>query len=943
MTNKLGIILTVAMLASAARAYDAQNLQKAVIYDLPTTAYEKTLGTRVESALTDDELAAIQSYSFAGDTVKVLAILVDWTDRLHTYSKETMDSMLFSHGVYPGGSMADYYDEVSYGKIVVEGQVTDWQTQGGYIAGFDFESLLPALDATIDYSQFDGDGDGVVDAVIFLRSGNGQEDSMDPNDIWSFALIYALGYGPGPFDGVRISRWNTSPETRPLRHEWDPTSFSGLDTLNDIRVFSHETGHNLGLPDLYDYDSKLDVNTYNTPNDANDHPVYDWGLMGYGGYGIFSLGAGISHICGWSRNKLGWIEPITVQGAAQEIVLNAIETTDQNSLYKLPVNNSNKEYFLLEYRNPQSSAMFDHLNSDFSCFFFPNLSYGAEQLDRGLIITHIDDSLYGGRMSNDGTPTYPHYHVMVEDAGYNPTKDETYNPEGNVTDSSLWWYPWETRIGAAWSSDEADQSEFSPTSIPNSDGYYGSSGIVVRVDSIVGDQLYANVTVPGTDSDGDGVYDAQDNCPSIANSDQANFDGDIFGDVCDNCPMVANDDQTDLDFDGVGDVCDSTILAWDTISTDVVRLVVSSMGMSGRNGSVGAGGANFDFSFSGDCDPSAKVYMFGASPYVAYDDSIVDYSFGYHYRFRFADEARGHGTVETTSAYEKYTAAPVLTFDSSMVLQRTLWAPADVSGCTFMIQRLALYSANGTSRTIAGFGDVVDWDVPKFGTGSSQECYALPSENMIYLTSNNTQPTFSCLENKRRWAGQEFVTLLSSNQECLLSQTSSVYSAAIVDYSVAGMGQDVTNDSALYNVVTTSGYSLATPSPDVYTALNYTGGVTIGPGDTLKGYTVLAVVKDGSESDMQQVLRDGKAWIAANLLGSCTCCEGIRGNINGDTLQNIDISDLTALVNFMFKSGAQPPCMEEADVNGDQSQNIADLTHLVGYMFKSGPDPSPCP
>ena len=83
------------------------------------------------------------------------------------------------------------------------------------------------------------------------------------------------------------------------------------------------------------------------------------------------------------------------------------------------------------------------------------------------------------------------------------------------------------------------------------------------------------------DADGDGVPDAIDNCPQMANADQADFDGDGSGDVCDppttgesndtdgdgiedamdNCPQTANPDQTDSDGDGLGDVCDTTPVA----------------------------------------------------------------------------------------------------------------------------------------------------------------------------------------------------------------------------------------------------------------------------------------------------------------------------------------------------------------------------------------------
>jgi hypothetical protein len=59
------------------------------------------------------------------------------------------------------------------------------------------------------------------------------------------------------------------------------------------------------------------------------------------------------------------------------------------------------------------------------------------------------------------------------------------------------------------------------------------------------------------DLDGDGVFDAADNCPDAANADQADLDGDAFGDACDNCPDVPNPDQLDSFGDpGIGDTCE---------------------------------------------------------------------------------------------------------------------------------------------------------------------------------------------------------------------------------------------------------------------------------------------------------------------------------------------------------------------------------------------------
>jgi len=73
------------------------------------------------------------------------------------------------------------------------------------------------------------------------------------------------------------------------------------------------------------------------------------------------------------------------------------------------------------------------------------------------------------------------------------------------------------------------------------------------------------------------------------------------------------------------------------------------------------------------------------------------------------------------------------------------------------------------------------------------------------------------------------------------------------------------------------------------------------------------------------------------------CCMGdIRGNVDYDVDDVIDIADLVYLTDYMFESGCFIPCMKEADMDCDRLVSIADLVLLLDYMYYSGPPPCKC-
>ena len=384
-------------------------------------------------------------------TGKMLVILADFSDKTwKTYVTADFQNILFTTGIYPTGSLNDYFKEVSYNQFNVNGNIVDWtvppQTYDYYCDNQQGVGTWPknsqrlcydivqAVNSTVDFSEYDTDSDGYVDCVTIVYEGPADGSN---SQLWPHA--WALNTNQITLDGKIINRYNivNEYETAPSKH------------VNPCGTFCHEYGHVLGNPDLYDYDSG-----YINVHDNNDNPVVDWCLMSSGNYGYAN---GIAyqaptHMCGLSKYYwMGWIVPTDIS-AALTYTVKAIENNhDAQTLYRVLKSGSTTEFFLIENRYPQAIP---------ASYFDKRFGQEDSPLDSGLIIMHVDlDMLSAPGRFNNGTPTNAHYGCWVED------------PAENL---SAW--PYECKYDAARCQEDS-QTQFGPSSTPyNSNWYDLSSG-----------------------------------------------------------------------------------------------------------------------------------------------------------------------------------------------------------------------------------------------------------------------------------------------------------------------------------------------------------------------------------------------------------------------------------------------------------------------------------
>lgn len=376
--------------------------------------------------------AAVERAPLAG-ILRVIVVLVDFTDKHMTQSVAHFRDLFFSTGVIPTKSVREYYQDVTHGIIDIQGQVVGPfrlpQTLAAYANGASglggslpnaatmARDALLAADPTVNFAPFDNNGDGFVDAFIVIHAGAGAEVTGSASDIWSHK--WTLTGGARTVDGTKVFAYLTVPEDA------------------KIGVCCHELGHLLfGFPDLYDTDN-------------TSEGIGNWCLMAGGSWG----GGGDTpvHPSAWCKANQGWA---TVDNRTTNAPLSIADVKTSHTVYRLWKDGTpGGEYFLVE--NRQQSG------------------FDASLPGGGLLIWHIDESIGGN--TNEA-----HYKVALMQADAKRDLELNHN-RGDAGDP----FP-----GAS------KNTSFTAASTPNSKSYAGTT-TCVAVTSIgpSGPVMTANVQV----------------------------------------------------------------------------------------------------------------------------------------------------------------------------------------------------------------------------------------------------------------------------------------------------------------------------------------------------------------------------------------------------------------------------------------------------------------
>ncbi len=386
------------------------------------------------------------------DTLPLVVILALFADSPEPHiPSEQLQQALFD-GPSEYGTLSEFYEEVSGGRLGVKGQVAPWirtsltmeeVVAGSYGLGDSArtgEYLLEALaaaDEIIDFGLYDNDGpDGVPNS--------GDDDHRVDAVAFQFLEVAASCGGPSIWPHrSRIEGWtednapfatdDSEPGGEPIVVSdyivQGATDCDGVEAQKATTI-AHELGHVLGLPDLYD-------RSRGTEPQHRHWVVGCWSLMAAGAWGCGTDDRDAwlrpTHMGAWEKEQLGWltqieqVEPVLIQELTISPVL------ESEHVLKLMLEDGaqsdTNEYLLIEYRTQEG--------------------FDVDIPAAGVLIYHVDPTMPNNQLLRH-EPNW--YKVALLEADGNGTLQRNFAEGGNRGEP-----------GDAWGASGTGQLSYSTT------------------------------------------------------------------------------------------------------------------------------------------------------------------------------------------------------------------------------------------------------------------------------------------------------------------------------------------------------------------------------------------------------------------------------------------------------------------------------------------------
>lgn len=401
-------------------SFDMVLLRQRVLTGQSETVHIWEYPAPAESPFIDAPIKDVEAYLPSQGESNLVIFYVDFPDCRYTYdpSAEEINEIAFgaediSDKNYPFDSMSAFYGRSSKGAMELKGKVFRYTAKESVSAyGTDKAKLAfecySAFKDSEDFTMYDGDKDGYIDATLFSVP-----TAAGDTDWWPCAG--PLGRDEFTVDEMKVGHIITG----------NAQIEASDDHYNFNSSYLHEMGHCMGLPDYYLYSG----------DDSE-------GMHGMAGSELMDTDAS-TDLSAFSKLQLGWYRENQIQvydssQGTQSFTLNSSQSDDGNCVI-IPNGDLDgkyhSEYFVIEYntndRNNSKPQWWQPTGNGVRIYHAD-----AELFDNGWWVSYKYAS--GSEFTKNDTGR--RLIRLVNDAADNTT--DNYFHEGDVISSSVNGFRW---------------------------------------------------------------------------------------------------------------------------------------------------------------------------------------------------------------------------------------------------------------------------------------------------------------------------------------------------------------------------------------------------------------------------------------------------------------------------------------------------------------------